>query len=103
MELKDEDICPFIMQSALGDGKNVLKIYSNPETLFNSPYILTKWFSPYNCVKSGDESKCDMTTLNNLKKIVYITNDEIKAKYDINFLGGIIEENDKALKEAYKC
>ena len=103
MELRDEDICPFIMQRALDDGKKVLKICSNPQTLFNSPYTLAKWFAPYNCVKSGDESKCDMNTINNLKKIVYITNDEIKAIYDINFLGGVIEEKDKALKEAYKC
>ena len=103
MELRDEDICPFIMQRALDDGKKVLKICSNPQTLFNSPYTLAKWFAPYNCVKSGDESKCDMTIINNLKEIVYITNDEIKTIYDINFLGGVIEEKDKALKEAYKC
>ena len=103
MELRDEDICPFIMQRALDDGKKVLKICSNPQTLFNSPYTLSKWFAPYNCIKSGDESKCDMNTINNLKKIVYITNDEIKAIYDMNFLGGVIEEKDKVLKEAYKC
>ena len=78
MELRDEDICPFIMQRALDDGKKVLKICSNPQTLFNSPYTLAKWFAPYNCVKSGDESKCDMTTINNLKKIVYIIYQEKK-------------------------
>lgn len=103
MEYEDEDICPLIMQHALDDGRKVLKICSDPTTSFNSPYTLSKWFAPYYCVKSGDESKCDMTIINHLKSIVYITEDEIKAIYSKDFLGDLIEENDKALKEAYQC
>ena len=103
MEYDDEDICPLIMQHALDDGRKVLKICSDPITSFTTPYTLSKWFAPYYCVKSGDESKCDMTIINHLKSIVYITEDEIKAIYSKDFLGDLIEENDKALKEAYKC
>ena len=103
MEYDDEDICPLIMQHALDDGRKVLKICSDPLTSFSSPYTLSKWFAPYYCVKSGDESKCDMTIINHLKSIVYITEDEIKAIYSKDFLGDLIEENDKALKEAYQC
>jgi len=103
MEYEDEDICPLIMQHALDDGRKVLTICSDPITSFTSPYSLSKWFAPYYCVKSGDESKCDMTIINHLKSIVYITEDEIKAIYSKDFLGDLIEENDKALKEAYKC
>ena len=103
MEYEDEDICPLIMQHALDDGRKVLKICSDPQTSFNSPYTLSKWFAPYYCVKSGDESKCDMTIINHLKSIVYITEEEIKAIYSKDFLGDLIEENDKALKEAYNC
>lgn len=103
MEYEDEDICPLIMQHALDDGRKVLKICSDPTTSFNSPYTLSKWFAPYYCVKSGDESKCDMTIINHLKSLVYITEDEIKAIYSKDFLGDLIEENDKALKEAYQC
>jgi len=103
MEYEDEDICPLIMQHALDDGRKVLKICSDPTTSFNSPFTLSKWFAPYYCVKSGDESKCDMTIINHLKSIVYITEDEIKAIYSKDFLGDLIEENDKALKEAYQC
>lgn len=98
-----DEICPLIMQRALDDGKKVLKVCSDPVTSFNSPYTIIKWFSPYYCVVSGDESKCDMSIINYLKTIIYITNDEIKAIYSKDFFGGIIEEKDKLLKEIYKC
>ena len=103
MEYDDKDICPLIMQQALDDGKKVLKICSDPVTAFNSPLEILKYASPYYCIKSGDESQCNMTVINHLRKLVYITEDEIKLIYEQNNLGKLIEENEKALKEAFKC
>ena len=103
MEYDDKDICPLIMQQALDDGKKVLKICSDPVTAFNSPLEILKYVSPYYCIKSGDESKCNMTVINHLRNIVYITEDEIKLIYEQNNLGKIIEDNEKALKEGYNC
>ena len=103
MEYDDEDICPLIMQQALDDGKKVLTICSDPVTAFNSPEEILKWFDPYYCIKSGNESDCNMTIINYLKSIVYITEDEIKSIYEQNNIGQIFEESDQALKEAYNC
>ena len=99
-----DEICPLIMQRALDDGKKVLKICSDPVTSFNSAYTLIKWFSPYYCIMYGEEeSKCDMSIINYLKTIVYITDEEIKAIYSKDFFGGIFENYDKKLKEMYEC
>ena len=98
-----DEICPLIMQRALDDGKKVLKICSDPKTSFNSSESLIKWLEPYYCVISGNNSNCDMDIINYLKSIIYITDNEIKAIYDKDLLGGIIEDNDKTLKELFKC
>ena len=103
MEYDDKDICPLIMQQALDDGRKVLKICSDPVTAFNTPLEILKYVSPYYCIKSGKESECNMTVINHLRNIVYITEDEIKLIYEQNNLGKLIEENEKALKDAYKC
>ena len=103
MEYDDEDICPLLMQHALDDGKKVLKICSDPITAFKTPLEILKWYDPYPCVKSGDESKCNMTVVNHLRSIVYITEDEIKSIYDQGGLGKLFEDNDNALKQAFNC
>ena len=103
MEYDDKDICPLIMQQALDDGRKVLKICSDPVTAFNSPLEILKYVSPYYCIKSGNESECNMTIINHLRNIVYITEDEIKLIYEQNNLGKLINESEVALKEAYKC
>ena len=100
MQYDYEDICPLIMQHVLDDGKKVLKICSDPVTSFNSPFELLKWYEPYSCIKSGNESLCNMTVINHLRKIVYITEDEIKGIYEKDDLGNIFEECDKSLKDA---
>ena len=103
MEYDDEDICPLLMQHALDDGRKVLKICSDPVTAFNTPLEILKWYDPYPCVKSGDESKCNMTVIEHLRSIVYITEDEIKSIYDQGGLGKLFEDNDSALKQAFNC
>jgi hypothetical protein len=98
-----DEVCPLIMQKALDDGKKVLKVCSDPKTSFNSPETLIKWFEPYYCVVYGYESGCDMSLIDYLKTIIYITDDEIKAIYNKDYLGGLFEYYDKLLKETYKC
>lgn len=103
MEYDDEDICPLLMQHALDDGRKVLTICSDPITGFNTPYELSKWFEPYFCLKSGKEENCNMTVINHLRSIVYITEEEIKSIYSLGNLGEYIEEGDKEIREAYEC
>ena len=100
---ESDEICPLIMQRALDDGKKVLKVCSDPKTSFNSAESIIKWLEPYYCIISGDYSNCDMNIIYYLKSIIYITDNEIKAIYDQDLLGGIIEENDKLLKEIFNC
>ena len=103
MEYDDEDICPLLMQQALDDGRKVLKICSDPVTAFDTPYGFSKWFEPYFCLKSGSEEKCNMTLINHLKSIVYITEEEIKSIYSLGNLGQYIEDGDKEIRNAYGC
>lgn len=99
-----DEICPLIMQKALNDGKKVLTICSDPNTSFNSPETLLKWLSPYYCVMNIiDKSKCDMSVINYLKELVYVTDEEIQLIYDQHYLGGIFDYIDKKLKSAYEC
>ena len=103
MEYDDEDICPLLMQHILDDGRKVLQICSDPVTSFKTPYELSKWFEPYYCIKSGNESNCNMNIITHLKKIVYITNDEIKGIYNNYYLNELIEEYDEEFKKAFNC
>ena len=98
-----DEVCPLIMQKALDDGRKVLKICSDPKTAFDSAETLIKWFAPYYCVVYEEQTGCDMSLIDYLKTIVYITDEEIKAIYNKDYLGGFIEDNDKYLKEVYKC
>ena len=102
-EETSDELCPIIMQRALDDGKKVLKICNDPNIGFNTPYILSKWFVPYKCIISDNETNCDMSTINYLKNLVYITNNEIKEIYSNDFLGGAIDESNQILKETYGC
>ena len=102
-QFEPDDICPLIMQQALDDGKKVLKICSDPKLAFNSRETIIKWFDPYYCVIYEDHKNCNMSIIEYLKTLVYITDDEIKAIYDKNYFGGILEEYDKLLKELYNC
>ena len=98
----NNDLCPLIMQLALDDGRKVLKICSDPKTSFNSSDTLNKWFAPYYCIIKN-ETGCDMSIIDHLKTIVYITDDEIKKIYDKNYLGGAFEFIDQSIKKEYNC
>ena len=100
--LEPDEICPLIMQLALDDGRKVLTICSDPKTSFNSPETLIKWFDPYYCIIKG-ESNCDMSLIEYLKTIVYITDEEIKSIYSNEYLGGTIEKYDQNLIKAFDC
>ena len=100
--LEPDEICPLIMQLALDDGRKVLTICSDPKTSFNSPETIIKWFDPYYCIIKG-ESNCDMSLIEYLKTLVYITDEEIKSIYSEEYLGGTIENYDQNLIKAFDC
>ena len=102
-QLEPDEICPLIMQRALDDGKKVLKVCSNPKTSFYSADTLSKWLRPYDCIKNKTKTNCDMSVINDLKSLIYITDSEIQNIYDPDLLGGILEEKEAFLKEKYKC
>ena len=100
--IEPDEVCPLIMQLALNDGRKVLTICSDPKTSFNSPETLIKWFEPYYCIIKG-ESNCDMSLIEHLKEIVYITDEEIKSIYSEEYLGGTIEKFDQNFIKAFEC
>ena len=100
--IEPDEVCPLIMQLALNDGRKVLTICSDPKTSFNSPETLIKWFDPYYCIIKG-ESNCDMSLIEHLKGIVYITDEEIKSIYSEEYLGGTIEKFDQNFIKAFEC
>lgn len=102
MDYDDEDICYLIMQQVLDDGRKALKICQDPITSFRSKYNVYKWYDPYPCVMKN-ETKCDMSLIEHLKNIVYITEDEIKKLYESNSFGEILETNLVNLKESLQC
>ena len=101
-KVEPDEICSLIMQLALNDGRKVLKICSDPETSFDSPETLIKWFEPYYCIIKG-ESNCNMSIIEHLKSIVYITEDEIKSIYSEEYLGGTFEYFDQYFTKAFNC
>ena len=102
MEYKEEDICYLIMQLALDDGRKALKICGNPITSFKSFDDVWKWFAPYECVVSG-KTDCDMTIIQHLKEIVYITDKEIKLIYSSHNFGNILNESFVEVKNTLQC
>ena len=75
------------MQKDLNDGKKSFESVSDPKTSFNSPNTLIKQFEAYCCFAIGYESGCDMSLIDYLKTIIYITDDEIKVIYNKDYLG----------------
>ena len=102
MEYDEEDLCYLFMQQVLDDGRKALKICANPVTNFKSKFEFIKWVEPYRCVMLN-ETGCNMTLIDELKKIVYITDNEIKSIYQTNNFGKIIYENYKALNDSLNC
>ena len=100
--VEPDELCNLIMQLALNDGKKVLTICSDTYTSFNSPETLIKWFEPYYCLIKG-QSNCNMSIIEHLKEIVYITDEEIKSIYSEEYLGGALEYFVQNLTEAFNC
>ena len=96
------EICFLTMQLALDDGRKVLKICSDPVTSFNSSEAILKWLEPYYCIIKN-ETNCDMSIINHLKNIIYVTDEEIKKIYHKNYLGGAIEFLNENLTSAFNC
>ena len=99
MDYDSEDFCYIIMQQILDDGRKTLKICADPITSFRNKDDVVKWYEPYRCVIKN-ETGCDMSVIERLKSIVYITQNEIKSIYETNNFGKILEENYKALISA---
>ena len=97
-----EDACYVIMQQVLDDGRKALKICGDPVISFQSIYNAWKWLAPYRCVVFG-ETQCDMSTIDRLKEIVYITDNEIKAIYTSYSFGDILEKSYNNLYNALNC
>ena len=102
MEYNKEDICYLIMQQVLDDGRKALKICGNPATSFKSIYDVGKWYAPYECIITG-KTGCDMTVIERLKEIVYVTDDEIKSIYTTHNFGNILNESLFELKDIMQC
>ena len=102
MEYDEEDLCYFIMQQVLDDGRKALKICSDPVTSFKSFTEMWKWYEPYSCVILNN-TDCDMTVINRLKYLVYITDAEIKSIYTTNSFGDILYRTFKEFNDSIKC
>ena len=99
-----DEICPLIMQKILDDGKKVNKICTDPYLAFDSESSFFKWVAPYFCLSDKkDESRCDMTIINYLKNLVYISDSELESLYSENSLGGIISSGLTAIENSYNC
>lgn len=100
-KLEPDEVCPLIMQKALDDGKKVLKVCSDPKSTISSAESLSRYLLAYHCVVYNN-TDCDMSVIEYLKTIIYITNDEIKAIYK-DYIGQLYEDNEKLLLDAYGC
>ena len=99
MGYDDEDFCYLIVQTALDDGRKALKICHDPITTIKSKDDVLKWQEPYSCVMES-KTDCNMTLINHIKEIVYITEEEIKKLYESYNFGKIINEYYKSLSGA---
>lgn len=99
-----DEICPLVMQKVLDDGKKVNKVCNDPNLAFDSEDSLYKWVAPYYCLSDKkDESKCNMTIINYLKDLVYISDNEIQNLYSENSLGGVINSALTDIENSYNC
>ena len=102
MQYEEEDICFLIMQQILDDGRKALKICGDPVTSFKSIPDTMKWIDPYRCVVFN-ETQCNMTVIDRLKEIVYVTENEIKSIYTEHSFGSILENSYKNLYNSLNC
>ena len=99
-----DEICPIIMQKVLDDGKKVNKICNDKNLTFDSIDSLFKWIEPYYCFsRSMDDKKCNISLINYLKDLIYISDDELKRLFGEESLGGIINYGISTIKNNYNC
>ena len=92
-----DEFCYVVVQQALDDGRKALKICNDPITTFKSKEDISRWYAPYPCLMKN-ETKCDMTFVNHLKEIVYITDEEIKKLYEAYSFGKAMDDKYEYLK-----
>ena len=104
IEIKqNNNLCEDIFQKALDDGKRVLVICQNPKFNLSSIDIVNQWVKPYKCSITGKYDECDMTIYNEINKIIFFNEDDLKKFYDEDIFGKYIISTDKIIKEHYKC
>jgi hypothetical protein len=97
LDIDMDEFCYVVVQQALDDGRKALKICNDPITTFKSKEDITRWYAPYPCLMKN-ETKCDMTFVNHLKEIVYITDEEIKKLYEAYSFGKAMDDKYEYLK-----
>ena len=104
IEIKENNnLCEEIFQKALDDGKRVLIICQNPKFNLSSIDIVNQWVKPYKCSITGKYDECDMTIYNEINKIIFFNEDDLKNFYNEDVFGKYIISTDKIIKEHYKC
>lgn len=99
MDYDEEDFCYLIVQQALDDGRKALKVCHDPITAFKTEIEALKWQEPYSCVMEN-KTDCNMTIINHLKEIVYITEEEVKKIYESYSFGKILNSYYNSLSNA---
>ena len=98
-----DELCPLMMQKVLDDGKKVNKICTDKNIGIDSIESLYKWVEPYYCISEKNSTKCNMSVINYLKNLVYVSEDEINTLFGEEYFGGAITQGLDAIKEIYKC
>ena len=101
MDYDEEDFCYLIVQQALDDGRKALKICHDPITAFKNINDVSKWYDPYPCIMEN-KTECNMTVINHLKEIVYITEEEIKKLYETYSFGKVLDKYYKTIGKSCK-
>ena len=103
-EIKENNnLCEEIFQKALDDGKRVLKVCQNPKFNLSSIDVVYQWVKTYKCSITGKYDECDMTIYNEINKIIFFNEDDLKNFYNEDVFGKYIISTDKIIKEHYKC
>ena len=100
-----EEICPIIMQKSLDDGQKVFQVCSDDNVNFMDETSFFKYVQLYYCQEdTKDESLCDNSIADYLKKIIYISDDEIKSLVtQTSYIGQAIDAFNLYLKNKYNC
>ena len=100
-----DEICPMIFQEVLDDGKKVYTICSDENINLQDENSFYKYIQLYYCQEeTKDQSKCDESLKEYLKKIVYITDQEISNLVSKDsVIGHTIQSYNKTMIDKYEC